>query len=534
MRKFLFFRLTVALVTLSALAANIAGCSGSGQAATEREALAPPQPSTDLSADGRTNKPAQVRALPASGYSVEPLVTVGDEIPLLTGSFPGGSGHPKRTYGLPGICDGLGIEEHNGSFYVWLNHEIAGGNFSKYSNTISGQINGARVSLLKFTDKWEVVGGRNLIERVYDNTGLIGETTLNEEKTAVSQWGSVITRLCSSTLTGLYSNKPLFLTGEESTNGRAFAVDTEGNARVVTDALKFAYENLVPISKWSDETVLLLLDDTNDRYLVLYVGDRSADGVGLTSGTCYVGKVFVGGVPAANTLPLLPGVSNTVQWIEVPRTYDFDGAGPNAPQNLYTSTAPFYNWAGNVAQATQFKRPEDGHENPAVAGEVHFVTTGNVAGGSYDPYGRVWQLSLGSSPTAPASLKLTAVGSPTYFMNPDNVTADSFGQFWIQEDPSGTQNLMLGAGRRASIYRSAIGQDSYVRLFEVLQDTPPFIPPVTQTFAANPWETSGIVEVPGSSGQATVLFDTQAHGFPAPGYVEGGQLLIGYPTGTEL
>src|SRR5262245_56758222 len=175
-------RRAIGLSVLACIALLCSACSG-GAAQSQKEVLAPPLVSTDLNADGRTNKPAQVRALPGSGYSVEPLVTVGDEIPLLTGVFPGGNCHPKRTYGLPGIPDGLGLAEHSGNYFIWMNHEISSGSLSKYSKTISGQINGARVSILKFNEDWEIVGGRNLIEHIYDKSGLIGEVTLNDEKT---------------------------------------------------------------------------------------------------------------------------------------------------------------------------------------------------------------------------------------------------------------------------------------------------------------------------------------------------------------
>jgi glycerophosphoryl diester phosphodiesterase len=509
------FSLTALLVAGAVTA--LAGCGGGTIEPTER-AGAKASPDYDLGADGRTDKPAQVRALSGSGYTVEPLITVGDEIPLLTGHFPGGNGHPKRTYALPGIPDGLGIARHGQNYFVWLNHEIAPGGLSNYSKTISGQIDGARVSILKFNADWEVIGGRNLIERIYDETGLIGTVSLDADKSKVTQTGSRLNRLCSSTLTDLYGNKPLYLTGEETNNGRPFTVDFEGNARVINDLPVFAYENIVPVSKWSSETVLTALDDTHDRFLVLYVGNRTAgDPYGLASGTSYVGRVTVNGVYQPNTATLVQGADVQVEWLEIPR---FDGAS-----DLYNNSNNFYAWAGS--RATRFARPEDGHEDPGTPGVLHWVTTGRL--GTYDNYGSVWQLTFGATSTANATLRLTSVGGPAKYMNPDNVVADSFGSFWIQEDPSGTQGLMLAAGRRASIYRGPLGGDSYVRLFEVLQDTAPFIPPVTQTFAQNPWETSGIVEVPGSTGQATVLFDTQAHGMAAPGYVEGGQLLVAFP-----
>jgi glycerophosphoryl diester phosphodiesterase len=517
--RFLMYRWSyIALLACCSVAA-LSSCGTGSQEQTETpKAVQGGTPTYDLAADGRTDKPAQVRALPGSGYDVEALLTVGDEIPLLIGNYPGGNGHPKRTYGLPGIPDGLGVSQHGKNYFVWMNHEIAPGNFSNYSATVGGQINGARVSILKFDENWRVVGGRNLVERIYEGGVLIGTALLNNDKTAVTQTGSVLNRLCSATLTELYSNKPLFLTGEESSNGRPFAVDFEGNARVIGDLPLFAYENIVPVSKWSDKTVMVALDDTFDRFLVSYVGNRTAaDPCGLYSGTSYVGRVTVGGVFQANSALLPLGTDVQVEWVEIPR---FDGVA-----DLYNNTNNFYAWAGS--RATRFARPEDGHEDVNISGDVHWVTTGRL--GTYDQYGSVWKLVYGATPTAAATLRLTSTGSPTSYMNPDNVVADSFGSFWIQEDPSGTQGLMLAAGRRASIYRGPLGGNSYVRLFEVLQDTAPFIPPVTAPFASNPWETSGIVEVPGSTGQATVLFDTQAHGMPAPGYVEGGQLLLGIP-----
>ncbi|MCC7477609.1 DUF839 domain-containing protein [bacterium] len=527
------------LTLLGGLVLALAGCGGSQEAGDldrqpeQRSGSAAPV--YDLDFDGRTDKPAQVMALPGANYSVEPLLTVGDEIPLLTGDYPAGKAHKKRTYALPGIPDGLGIKKQGNNYWVWCNHEISSSGGSRYSDTVSGMIKGARVSLIKLDRNFSIIAGRNLIECVYDKTGLIGTVELNSDQTAVSQSGTSLSRLCSATLSEIYG-QPFFFSGEESTNGRALLIETSGDATVIDDAVKMAYENIVPVSKWNDKTVLLLLDDSTDRYLVLYIGKRQGGSLGFQSGTCYVAQVQVNGVPQVNTAGLNLNAQNTVKWIEVPRSYDFDGAGPNPPQDLYSASAPYYQWAGTIAKATMFKRPEDGHEDPRRPGQLHFVTTGNTGAGSYDLYGRVWQLNLGNQPSKDASLRLTSIGDTDYYMNPDNVAIDSTGKFWLQEDPSGTQALMLGAGRVASIYRSPLGADSYVRLFEVNQDRAPFTGYGIPGFKDNPWETSGIVQLSEvkANGQVGLLFDCQAHGWADPDYVEGGQLILAFPKGFIL
>ncbi len=531
--RFGLVSLLASLVTISLLLAGCGGgndLAGTGELGERASSAAPVY---DLDFDGRTDKPAQVMALSGANYTVEPLLTVADEIPLLTGNYPNGKAHKKRTFALAGTPDGLGIQQKGDNYWVWCNHELSNTAGSRYSDTISGVIKGARVSLIKLDKNFSIIGGRNLIENIYDKTGLIGSISLNADNSAVTQSGTSLNRLCSASLSELYGGKPFFFAGEETTNGRGLVIETDGNASVIDDAVKIAYENLVPVSKWKNKTVLLLMDDTSDKHLVLYVGNRIGGDLGFHSGTCYVAQIWSNGVPQLNTGSLALNASSTVKWIQVPKTYDFDGAGPNPPVDLYNSTANYYQWAG-VVKATQFKRPEDGHEDPAKPGDLHFVTTGST--GSYDPYGRLWHLSLGNQPTQDGTLRLTSIGNTNYYMNPDNVVADSLGKFWVQEDPSGTQALMLAAGRTASIYRSPIGTDSYVRLFEVNQDRAPFNTYGIASFKDNPWETSGIVELPGvaGNGQVGVLFDTQAHGWADADYVEGGQLILAFPKGFIL
>ena len=119
-------------------------------------------------------------------FSSTPLLTVGDEIPLLEGEFPflqtdpqgpfpvenlgavdSGdnplTGSATETFALPGSFDGVTSTNIDGTNYVFVNHSI-GTEGSTVTN--GGQINGSRISLLAFDEDWDVIGGRNLLERV--------------------------------------------------------------------------------------------------------------------------------------------------------------------------------------------------------------------------------------------------------------------------------------------------------------------------------------------------------------------------------
>jgi glycerophosphoryl diester phosphodiesterase len=508
----------LALIATAGVLAALASCGGAGTAPpTDTNLLGShtgsAAPVYDLGPDGRTTKPAQCVALSGSGYEELPLVTVGDEIPLLTGDYPHFGTSDSATYALPGIPDGLGLQKKGNSYFVWMNSEFGATAVSRWSDTVTGTLRGARVSLLEFDLDWRCLGGTNLVRRFIDSTGVIGEVTF--DGSSVTHTGFAANRFCSSTLTEFFGNgDPIFLTGEETSNGLPFAVYTNGDAVVINDLPRFGYENIVPVTRYHKRTVLLAQDDTANAFLVLYTGNRgSSDPNGLLSGTSYVAAVKAGGALQANTGALLPGTDYELNWVEIPHSF---GSG-----DPYESQSLLYSFAGTVA--TRFMRPEDAHEDPNSPGSLYFDTTGST--GSYDSFGRTWRLNLHTSnPTGKASLRVLTIGGANVFYNPDNVCVDTYGKFWIQEDPSGTAGLMLAENRRSSIFTTDLLGGGLTRLFEVTQPNAPF--------ASNPWETSGIVQVETGwkwGGRAAVLFDTQAHGVADPSYVESGQLILGVP-----
>ena len=122
----------------------------------------------------------------SEGLSSTPLVTVGEEIPLLEGEFPFLATNPgglfpvanlgavdsgdnpltaseSETFTLPGSLDGVSSASFDGTNYVFVNSSIG---TDGTSETNGGQINGSRISLLAFDEDWELIGGRNLVDRV--------------------------------------------------------------------------------------------------------------------------------------------------------------------------------------------------------------------------------------------------------------------------------------------------------------------------------------------------------------------------------
>ena len=119
-------------------------------------------------------------------YCSNPLLTVGDTIPLLEGEFPFLQTNPQGpfpvdnlgevdsgdnpliasdtdSFSLPGNFDGVTSTNIDGTNYVFVNHNI---DTDGTTETNGGQINGSRISLLAFDEDWNIIGGRNLVERI--------------------------------------------------------------------------------------------------------------------------------------------------------------------------------------------------------------------------------------------------------------------------------------------------------------------------------------------------------------------------------
>ena len=198
-------------------------------------------------------------------FSSTPLLTVGDEIPLLEGEFPflqtdpqgpfpvenleavdSGdnplTGSATETFALPGSFDGVTSTNIDGTNYVFVNHSI-GTEGSTVTN--GGQINGSRISLLAFDEDWDVIGGRNLLERVriasVEGTNAL-RTTINPD-TGTPFLGLVFAEYVLNPETGDY---------EPDLEAGAPDPDTGEGTFIVGEPAFLALESDVPGLTWQE------------------------------------------------------------------------------------------------------------------------------------------------------------------------------------------------------------------------------------------------------------------------------------------
>jgi glycerophosphoryl diester phosphodiesterase len=193
----------------------------------------------------------------SGGYEIMPLVSAGDDIPLLTGTWPNLEPHPELTYGITGAPDGMGTMQVGDHHYVWVQHELVGDKEdedyteTKFSNTISGMVPGARLSLIKFTKDWQVIGGTQLIREfkptayLMQNDGTTprvgagSKLDIDLEKRSVTHTGHVPSDFCGGALaeTGFVNpatgkEEPVWFANEENGgySGVAWACFADGAA----------------------------------------------------------------------------------------------------------------------------------------------------------------------------------------------------------------------------------------------------------------------------------------------------------------
>lgn len=493
--------LTIAIAPQSAQAANITG--------------------------GRTTTNSYVKNVPGNGgYEILPLVTVGDEVQLLAGDLRTGlTKVDGKTFAFAGIPDGLGLFESGGYNYVFANHEIAATNASAISSTVPGQIKGARVSLLQFDKDWNAVGGKNLIETVVDNgTTYSLDTTTGAYIDPLSSAAFSFSRFCSAYLAeyGFVDKDgkpaPIYFAPEEfSPGGRGFAVSPDGTATALNDLGRYSKENVLAASQYraenSDKTVLISTEDNADGEVYMFVGQQTQDDPnGFENGELYVMKV-----DQASNETLQEGVPTGAKWTLVDKDVVVNPDG--------TVLSKYVNEEG---RSTNFRRPEDIHEDPNKPGTFYFVTTGGTTTNE-NPYGKLYRFSL--NPSDPAAnindFELLLSGGPGKGVSYDNIVVDRNGNIMIQEDESGSENVMKAEGRDARIWSYNIASGKMTPVFEI-EDT---AGGTLQDPGTGIWESSGIIEVNPNAkpGRSSYLFDVQAHSIKDPKYVEGGQLILAKP-----
>lgn len=509
-------------------------------------------------------------------YNITPLLTVGDEVPLLEGNFGEFTTSETQTYAMAGIPDGLGYTEIGDLKYVWMNHELGA---DVTTDTTGGVINGARVSLYVFDENWNAIGAKNLIETVEaDGTtyqlelgtgnyvdadgNIFNDLLYDDVEGAIAGFS----RFCSGYLaaSGFVDENgdsiPVYFAPEESGNpSRGWAVTPEGNALAIEGLGRYSKEQVYAASQDradnSDRTVLLSMEDTGDGEIYMYVGDQTdADPNGFrdTEDSLYVlrvedadGKIF--------SYEDLPENEDLVgRWVPVPDEFALDATGDELEAFVNGQEDN-----GDV-RSTNFRRPEDIHEDPNSPGTFYLVTTGQTEiNGSLEeeatnpsqadnPYGKLHRFTLNpDDPTGEMNFEFLMSGGPDKGVSFDNMVVDRNGNVVIQEDVTGFGGDVMAAENRDGRVLSynieenegVVGDDKVEFLVEINESVE------GEQFeqGVGEWESSGIVEIDPNAqpNESSYLFDVQAHtilnesGVYEGQYQEGGQLLLIEPRTAE-
>lgn len=375
------------------------------------------------------------------GINLTSILTVKDTAePPLTGTTT------NETYETVGIFDGMGaFDNGDGTFTLLVNHELSSG---------TGVIrdhgsNGAFVSrYIVAKDDFEVLSGSDLIQELYvwnmgNSDWELGTFSLD--------------RLCSGDLpavsalfnsqNGKGTQSRIYFNGQETGGGTAFAHvvtgDLAGESYELPRFGHAAFENVVGAPFEQDLSVFVLLDDSNNGEVFVYIGTKTDTGTdldkaGLTNGTLY-GIRIPDGSGFKEFEPSL-GREETFELYSLGDVSSVDSAAINA--------------ISNDASLLKMGRPEDGvwDTRNGSMNSFYFVTTGGSADGTTTP-ARLWELDFDdlsalSADTASAGtltggtirILLDEWESGARFDNLDNLTFED-GVVYIQED---TADLRLG------------------------------------------------------------------------------------------
>lgn len=503
-------------------------------------------------ANGYTTAPAYTLDLASSpDYNVKPLITVGDEVPLLEGTGLDLKVSADKKFAMPGIPDGMGYTLVGDKYYLFVNAELGDTAVSKFNSTDAAQVKGARVSLFVFDKDWKVLGGKNLIDRAVDSSGTFKlDTTSGDYKNGAATFN--FNRFCSAYLasSGFVGADgkaaPIFFTAEEGGDtSRGWAVTTDGTAQAIEGLGRYARENVMSASQYragnpSKKTVLISTEDFADGELYMYVGNQTTeDPNGLKNGDLYVMRVKDADYEGKLTTE---GVSTSATWTKVDKNAVYGADGKPLATGIALS-----DFANKGSNSTNFQRIEDIAEDPSKPGSFYFTTTGTKkpAGKPLDPdvatpdlaenpYGRVYRFSLNAQdPTGEVKdFELVLKGGPGKGVSYDNILVDKNGKVLIQEDETAFGGDVMKAEKRDG---RIVSYDLQTKEVTFLQEIDETLRGTLKDEGSGLWETSGIIEVDPNAapGQSSYLFNVQAHTIKDAKYVEGGQILLTTPITTE-
>lgn len=346
----------------------------------------------------KTTEGAYLQGTAGSDFSFEPIVTVGDRLPITPGTAPVGS----TDFAFCGIPDAMGLykDKVTGQNILFVSHELTDANLSRPFPGLT-RYKGAWISRFVMSNDSGIVNGTVAHKDLYlENTFQASHPPFEGDTAA-------FTRYCSGSFAGPEHgmDRPLFFANEESSTGMYNAqgpqtvVVADGNMYTVPDLGRVTRETTIVQPRRDALTVVVSTEDGPTAqngicsYVYMYVGNKERrstsvlDKNGLTNGKVYV----LAGADAQHNEGSFTSGSLPIKWVEIP--------------NAATLTAGQLSVASDNVGGFGFIRVEDAEFDPlAPTNSMFFTTTG---GSGPNPLGRIYQVTFNpTNPTANGTLNV--------------------------------------------------------------------------------------------------------------------------------
>ncbi len=395
---------------------------------------------------------------PNGDFNYEPLVTVGDRVPL--------TGDPAKQFAMAGIPDASGIyrDRVTGEIILFCAHEVGQ---DTLSTAIPGEtpFRGAYVSRYVLNNDGSVVSGNVAYTQVFRENALWGPIPRQGA-------ASAFTRFCSGSFAGPAHgfDRPMFLTNEETFGSAQFSTVTtnnptgdglgaqsvaifDGKMHTLPALGRIGRETTIVQPRRDAKTVIISTEDAGaPSYVYMYVGEklrRSTSGLdknGLTNG-----KVFVlCGKDAQHNEGTFTSGSLPVQWREITNAKNLSDA------QLLT--------AADAVGAFGFIRVEDAEFDPTAPTRNLFLAT--TGGSLSNRLGRLYQVTM--NPTNPeAEASLTVVFNADQIITPGgSYTGASTGSLVVANGGNSSRlgsytggNIDAGVNFAVSVDNIAVSKD---------------------------------------------------------------------------
>ena len=362
--------------------------------------------------------------LPTAGssFDYQPIVTVGDRVPLTSGL-----GYAGSEYAFVGIPDAMGIykDRVTGENVLFVAHETNSGH-------VSTPIPGQPSFLGAFVSRYVLNADGSIVSAGPAHKDLFLGNTFQADRPPQAGDATAFTRFCSGSFAGPEHgmDRPMFLTNEESgsgeydANGSQSVLVADGRMHTIPDLGRVIRETTLVQPRRDARTVVISSEDGGSpSYVYMYVGTKQRrstsvlDKNGFTGGKIYV----LAGRDAQHNEGTFTTGSLPIRWVEVPNGKDLDDVA-------------LANAADDVG-AFGFQRVEDIEFDPTNPTRSLFI--GVTGGGGPNRLGRLYEVSM--NPVNPI-----ADGVLTVVYNADDIVTPG-GTY------TGVVGQLLGTGANGSM-----------------------------------------------------------------------------------